>query len=155
MTKLVLSSLALTWALPALAASATSPKKVDYNRDVRPVLSDNCFYCHGPDEKKREAKLRLDVREDAIAKKAFIPGKPDQSALVKRIFTKDVDDLMPPADSHKKLTPSQKELLKRWVAEGAEYQTHWAYVPPVKAAVPTGVNGVEDRKSTRLNSSHT
>ena len=135
MTKLALTLLTLAAALPAVAAPAPTPKKVDYNRDIRPVLSDNCFFCHGPDEKKREAKLRLDVREDAIAKKAFIPGKPDQSALVKRIFTKDADDLMPPADSHKQLTAAQKELLKRWVAEGAEYQTHWAYVPPVKAEI--------------------
>ena len=150
MTKLALTLLTLAAALPAVAAPAPTPKKVDYNRDIRPVLSDNCFFCHGPDEKKREAKLRLDVREDAIAKKAFIPGKPDQSALVKRIFTKDADDLMPPADSHKQLTAAQKELLKRWVAEGAEYQTHWAYVPPVKAAIPTGANGVDVLVQKRL-----
>ncbi len=150
MTKLALSSLALAVALPAVAAPAPSAKKVDYNRDIRPLLSDNCFFCHGPDEKQRKAKLRLDVRDEAIAKKAFVPGKPDQSELVKRLFTKDANDLMPPADSHKKLTPAQKELFKRWVAEGAEYQTHWAYVPPVKATIPAGKNGVDHLVQTRL-----
>ncbi|MEY4198966.1 MAG: hypothetical protein RLZZ265_706, partial [Verrucomicrobiota bacterium] len=138
-----------TFATAATAAPA-SAKKVDYNRDIRPVLSDNCFYCHGPDEKKREAKLRLDVREDAIAAKAFIPGKPDQSELVKRIFTKDPDDLMPPPDSHKKLTAAQKDLFKRWIAEGAEYQTHWAYVAPKRPVVPAGQNGVDHLVQTRL-----
>ena len=111
---LAVSALALNWM--AQAAEEPIPAKIEFNRDIRPILSDKCFFCHGFDEKKREAKLRLDVREDAIAKKAFIPGKPDQSALVKRIFTKDADDLMPPADSHKQLTAAQKELLKRWVA---------------------------------------
>ncbi|MEQ2007970.1 MAG: PSD1 and planctomycete cytochrome C domain-containing protein [Limisphaerales bacterium] len=144
----IASSVALLTA--SLAAPAASAKKVDYNRDIRPVLSENCFFCHGPDEKKREAKLRLDVREAAIAAKAFVPGKPDQSELVKRIFTKDVDDLMPPPDSHKKLTVAQKDLFKRWIAEGAEYQTHWAYVAPKRPAVPAGKNGVDVLVQQRL-----
>ncbi len=145
-------ALALGWsASTALDSRAAAPaSKVDYNRDIRPVLSDNCFFCHGPDEKKREAKLRLDIREDAIAKKAFVPGKPDQSELIKRIFTKDADDLMPPPDSHKKLTAAQKDLFKRWIAEGAVYQTHWAYVPPVKATIPAGKNGVDHLVLERL-----
>jgi hypothetical protein len=136
--------------LAASTAFAAPAKKVDYNRDIRPVLSDNCFYCHGPDQNHRKAKLRLDVREDAIAAKAFIPGKPDQSELVKRIFTKDPDDLMPPPDSHKKLTAAQKDLFKRWIAEGAEYQTHWAYVAPKRPAVPAGKNGVDVLVQARL-----
>jgi hypothetical protein len=136
--------------LAASTALAAPAKKVDYNRDIRPLLSDNCFFCHGPDEKQRKAKLRLDVREDAIAKKAFIPGKPDASELVKRIFTKDADDLMPPPDSHKKLTAAQKDLFKRWIAEGAEYQTHWAYVAPKRPAVPAGKNGVDHLVQARL-----
>jgi hypothetical protein len=131
-------------------ASAAPAKKVDYNRDIRPILSDNCFYCHGPDQNHRKAKLRLDVREDAIAAKAFIPGKADASELVKRIFTKDADDLMPPPDSHKKLTAAQKDLFKRWIAEGAEYQTHWAYVAPKRPAVPAGKNGVDVLVQARL-----
>jgi len=147
MPKLSLPSAAL---LACVLTANAATGKVDYNRDIRPLLSDNCFFCHGPDEKKREAKLRLDVREDAIAKKAFIPGKPDASELVKRLFTKDPDDLMPPPDSHKKLTAAQKDLFKRWIAEGAEYQTHWAYVAPRRPAVPAGKNGVDHLVLARL-----
>jgi hypothetical protein len=133
-------------ALPPLAAFAVfaaapvsrgaTQSTIDFNRDIRPILSDNCFYCHGPDKKHREAKLRLDVREDALAKEAFAPGKPEESELIYRITTDDADEQMPPPESHKKLTPQQKELLKRWIAEGAPYADHWAYIPPSRPAVP-------------------
>src|SRR5438445_2692259 len=99
------------------AATAKSSDKVSYNRDIRPILSDNCFFCHGPDPKKRKAKLRLDIREEALAKEAFVPGEPDKSVLVRRIFTTDTDDLMPPPASHKTLSPAQKQLLRRWIAQ--------------------------------------
>jgi hypothetical protein len=128
---------------PAVAApssKAGASAKIEYNRDVRPILSDNCFLCHGPDKNARKAKLRLDIREDAIAKKAFVPGQPDESELVKRIFTRDPDDLMPPPDSHKHLTTEQKETLRRWIAEGAEYQPHWAYINPTRPEVPSVKN---------------
>jgi mono/diheme cytochrome c family protein len=82
----------------AVSTQAAAPA-LGYNRDVRPILSDNCFACHGPDKGNRKAKLRLDVREDAIAKEAFVPGKPEESELVKRLFTTNEDDVMPPADS--------------------------------------------------------
>ncbi|HEY0076374.1 MAG TPA: c-type cytochrome domain-containing protein [Abditibacteriaceae bacterium] len=124
---------------PAIQAAPTIPK-VQYNRDVRPILSENCFACHGFDKNQRKAGLRLDVREDALAAKAFVPGKPDASELVKRIFTDKADELMPPADSHKSLTAEQKQILKRWIAEGAEYQPHWAFIAPVKAPVPKQKN---------------
>src|SRR5882672_8815734 len=120
-------------------ADAKPPEKISYNRDIRPVLSDNCFFCHGPDPNKRKGKMRLDVREEALAKQTFVPGKPDESELIKRIFTTDTDDLMPPPDSHKVLTSAQKELFRRWIAQGAVYEKHWAYVPPVKPSVPGGV----------------
>src|SRR5580765_2089119 len=136
-------------ATPA-AGSSASKSKPNYNRDVRPVLSENCFSCHGPDPNKRKGKLRLDVREEALAKQAIVPGKPNESELVRRLFTKDPDDLMPPPESHKVLTPAQKELLRRWVAEGAEYQNHWAYVPPVKALVPAARNAVDFLVQQRL-----
>jgi len=111
----------------ALRASAAAlPEKVGFNAHVRPILSNACFFCHGPDPKHRKAKLRLDVREEAIAKDAFIPGDAAKSALVERLFTTEPDDLMPPADSHKKLTADQKEILKRWIAQGANYQQHWS-----------------------------
>lgn len=129
----------------AATLPAASVGKVEYNRDVRPILSDNCFLCHGPDKNTRKAKMRLDIREDALAKEAFVPGKPDESELVKRLFTTDPDDVMPPPDSHKHLTGAQKEILKRWIAQGAEYQPHWAYVPPSRPEVPT----VKNKKAVR------
>jgi len=119
--------------------------KIEYNRDVRPILSDNCFLCHGPDKNTRKAKLRLDIREDAIAQEAFVPGKPDESELVKRLFTTDADDIMPPPDSHKHLTDAQKDILKRWIAQGAEYQPHWAYVMPSRPTMPV----VKNKKAVR------
>ncbi len=109
---------------------------LSFNRDVRPILSDNCFKCHGSDKSSRKAKLRLDIREEAIKSEAFLPGKPDESELVKRVFTTNEDDLMPPPDSHKKLTAAQKETLKRWVAEGAAYEPHWSFINPVRPEVP-------------------
>ena len=121
---------ALLAALPAFGA------KVDYNEDVRPILSENCFYCHGPDGNKRKAKLRLDVREAALEKKAFVPGDAAASELVKRLVSTDSDEVMPPPDSHRTITPAQKEILRRWIAEGAEYKEHWAYVTPVRPALP-------------------
>jgi len=121
---------ALVVALPAFSA------KVDYNEDVRPILSENCFYCHGPDGNKRKAKLRLDVREAALEKKAFAPGDAEASELVKRLFSKDSEEVMPPPDSHRTVTAAQKEILKRWIAEGAEYKAHWAFVAPVRPALP-------------------
>ncbi|MBB5034342.1 PSD1 and planctomycete cytochrome C domain-containing protein [Prosthecobacter vanneervenii] len=137
------TSLLLLSALGLHAAEAPVPAKIEFNRDVRPILSDNCFYCHGNDPKHREADLRLDIREEALSAKAFIPGKGAESELVSRILTTDEDDLMPPPDSHKKLTPQQKEILKKWIDQGAAYQQHWAYEKPVKAAVPAGKNGVD------------
>ncbi|MFM2211651.1 MAG: hypothetical protein RL639_845 [Verrucomicrobiota bacterium] len=121
---------ALLAALPAFGA------KVDYNEDVRPILSENCFYCHGPDANKRKAKLRLDVREAALEKKAFVPGDAAASELIKRLASTDSDEVMPPPNSHRTLTAAQKEILKRWIAEGAEYKQHWAYVTPVRPALP-------------------
>lgn len=121
-------------AIPALAPSVS---KVEYNRDVRPILSDNCFLCHGPDKNTRKAKLRLDLREDAIAKQAFVPGKADESELVKRLFATDEDDVMPPPDSRKHLSDAQKDILKRWVDQGAKYQPHWAYVVPTRPQAPS------------------
>ncbi|MEY5006300.1 MAG: hypothetical protein RI969_1388 [Verrucomicrobiota bacterium] len=121
---------ALLAALPAVGA------KVDYNEDVRPILSENCFYCHGPDGNKRKAKLRLDVREAALEKKAFVPGDAEASELIKRLVSTDSDEVMPPPDSHRTISAAQKEILRRWIAEGAEYKQHWAYVTPVRPALP-------------------
>ena len=114
------------------------PAKIEFNRDVRPILSDNCYHCHGNDPAHRKAKLRLDVREAALEKEAFVPGKPEDSQLIERILTDDADELMPPPDSHKQLSAAQKEILKRWIAGGAEYQPHWAFAAPKPVKLPAG-----------------
>lgn len=126
-----------------------SAGEIGFNQSIRPVLSDNCFACHGPDANERKGKLRLDVREAALEKKAIVPGKPDESELIARIETTDEDDLMPPAESHKTLTPAQKQLLRDWIAQGAVYEGHWSYVPPVKPAVPAGQNGIDHLAAAR------
>jgi mono/diheme cytochrome c family protein len=118
------------------AQTASAPGRLQYNRDIRPILAENCFACHGPDSAARKADLRLDLREEAIAGGAIVPGKPDQSELIHRIYATDGEGLMPPANSKKKLTEEQKALLKRWVAEGAEYQPHWSLIPPQRPALP-------------------
>jgi cytochrome c553 len=121
--------------------TAGTPSKIEYNRDVRPILSENCFACHGADSAARKAKLRLDRFEDAIAPReggnpAIVPGKPNESEVVSRIYNTNEDDLMPPAKTHKVLTPAQKDLLKRWIAAGAKYEPHWSLIAPVRTAVP-------------------
>lgn len=123
-------------ALAMQTVHAADTGKVRFNRDISPILSENCYFCHGPDPKHREADLRLDVRDAAIEGKAIVPGKPEESELIARIMTTDADDLMPPPDSHKVIKPAQRELLKRWIAEGAQYDAHWAYTPLVKPPVP-------------------
>ena len=138
-TRLFFLSLILTVA-NALAAEAL-PATVDYNRDIKPILSNNCYACHGPDAKQVKGGLRLDSFKSATSElksgeRAIVPKDLVESALVYRITAKDVDERMPPADSIKKLTARQKELLKRWVAQGGEYAKHWAYVAPKKAVAP-------------------
>lgn len=135
---------------PPLDAAETTPATIDFNRDVRPILSDNCFACHGPDAAKREAELRLDLRDDAVKQKAIVPGKPEASSLVERIYSKDAEELMPPPASNKKLTEQQKAILKKWIAEGAEYKRHWSYESPVRAAIPVGQNAIDGLVGKRL-----
>lgn len=119
----------LVFILSATCALAATPAKVKFNRDVRPILSDKCFYCHGPDPKKREADLRLDVRDEAITAKAFIPGKAEASEMIQRILTTDADDHMPPAKSKLgDLTADEIATLKQWINEGAEYEAHWSFI---------------------------
>jgi hypothetical protein len=123
-----------------LSVSASNTVKaggmVQYNRDIRPILSDNCFACHGPDANKRAADLRLDRREDALQNSAIVPNSPDQSEIIKRILSTDPETVMPPPESHKTLSQAQIDLLKQWIAEGAEYQGHWAFIAPVKPELP-------------------
>ena len=120
--------------------ASETPEKIQFNRDIRPILSENCFHCHGQDAHHREAKLRLDEREDATRDRdgffIIAPGKPDESELIARLLSKDPDEQMPPPTSNKHVTPEQTALLRRWVAEGAAYEKHWAFVAPVRAPIP-------------------
>lgn len=122
----------------------------EFNRDIRPILSDRCFACHGFDAKAREADLRLDVAEAAYADKAIVPGKPEASEAWKRITSDDPDEVMPPADSHLKLSAAEKSLLKRWIEAGAVYQPHWALVRVEAPALPPGEHPVDAAVKRRL-----
>jgi hypothetical protein len=142
-------------ALLALSPLATMAAEVSFNRDIRPLLSDNCYYCHGFDEKHREAGLRLDVRESALKDndgvRAIVPGDLARSDLWQRIISKDKDDVMPPPKAHKKpFTSEQRELIKRWIEQGAKYEAHWAFVPPVRAALPEGEAAIDHFIEKRL-----
>ncbi len=109
---------------------------INFNRDVRPILSNNCFHCHGPDEKVRKGKLRLDMEEGAF-ESVVVPGKPEQSSLIERLTASDPAEIMPPAKSGKKLTKNEIEILTKWVKTGAKYTSHWSYVTPLPPAVPS------------------
>jgi mono/diheme cytochrome c family protein len=130
------SSFFATCIMLGAAGPALAQAKVEYNRDIRPILAENCFACHGPDSASRKAGLRLDQRDAAVEGEAILPGQPDKSALVERVFSDDKAHQMPPPKTNKKLTAAQKDLLKRWIASGAEYQAHWSYIPPTRPALP-------------------
>ena len=130
------SSFAISCLLALGVRVSPAAEPLHFNRDIRPILSDKCFFCHGPDPKKREAKLRLDIRDVAVKKGAIEPGKPDESEMIARIQSTDEKEHMPPAKSKlTPLTPEEIATLKRWVAEGAEYEPHWSFIPlkPVDA----------------------
>lgn len=132
-------------ALVCWSGSAFGAEEISFNRDIRPILSDKCFACHGPDEKAREADLRLDTYEGATTGGEFaipiVPGKPEESEVVGRIRETDPDELMPPPESHKTLTAEEKALLEQWIAQGAAYEDFWAFVPPKKAHPPEVAKG--------------
>nr|MCU0978624.1 DUF1549 domain-containing protein [Pirellulaceae bacterium] len=119
----------------ASAAAAADPS-IQYNREVRPILADACFKCHGPDSASRAADLRLDQRDAAVDAGAIVPGKPDESEAIRRVLSTDADEVMPPPDQQHQLTAEQKQVLQRWVAAGAEYQPHWSYIAPVRPPLP-------------------
>jgi hypothetical protein len=121
--------------------AARAEGRLDFNRDVRPILANHCWRCHGPDEKARQAGLRLDLRETALRElesgaTAVVPRKPESSALVARIESSDTGTMMPPPKAKKPLTAQQKSVLRRWVQEGAEFAPHWAFVPPRRPSLP-------------------
>ncbi len=132
--------------LPFLASAAFAADDVQFNRDIRPLLADNCFHCHGPDPGTRKAGLRLDTEAGFFAPRAdksgkeepptIIKGKPDQSTLFQRMLSKDEDEIMPPPETHKKLLPDQIALVRRWIEQGAPWQPHWSLVAPQQTPLP-------------------
>jgi len=121
--------------------AATEPAPPDFNRDVRPILSAHCFKCHGPDDKVREAGLRLDQRDAATAKleseaTAIVPSQPQKSEVIRRIYSADTEELMPPPAANKALSAEKKEILRRWITAGAPYAPHWAFGPPKQIPLP-------------------
>ncbi len=141
----VAAFLGVFWLAAAWGASSNAPAakpfRPEYDRDIRPILAENCYPCHGPDENKRKAKLRLDRGEDAVkpladGEIAIVPGQPGQSKVVERINAKDEEELMPPVKSGKKLSAQDIEWITRWIKQGAKWQNHWSFVAPRKPVVP-------------------
>lgn len=130
----------MVFLLQLACSSKLAADAIDFNRDIRPILSNNCVACHGPDSAAREANLRLDTAEAALSERngpaVIVPGNPDQSELVRRVISADEAERMPPPDSGKHLKPKQIELLRRWVEQGAPWSLAWSYVPPVKREPP-------------------
>lgn len=129
----------VSWSLTQGVMAAETP--IRFNRDIRPILSNHCFKCHGPDSAQRKGGLRLDDRDKALLPAesgdvALVPGQPDASELVRRVLSDDPNEVMPPPAANKQLTAVQKDLLKRWVAEGAAYELHWAFTPPQRPELP-------------------
>jgi hypothetical protein len=133
----ILLGLALLALTASIRASDRPSARLEYNRDIRPILSENCFACHGADKNARKAALRLDRREDALDTGAIVPGSPQKSLLIERVFASDAKKVMPPLKTRHKLAAAQKETLQRWIAAGAEYQPHWAFIPPKPPTLPS------------------
>ncbi len=137
---IVIATLWLAYLQASGAAAAEQSdafaEPLDFNRDIRPILSENCLYCHGQDANKREGDLRLDARQEAIDHGAIVPNHPETSELVHRLDSSDPDHVMPPPNSNRRLSDQQKAMLKRWIADGATYADHWAFQRPVRPALP-------------------
>jgi hypothetical protein len=137
-----LQVLLVLWGAIGMAGPARSDESrgaVSFSREIQPILARNCYACHGPDEQDRQADLRLDVRPsdgEGTGPRAIVPGKPEESELVRRIEADEDFERMPPPEAHESLTDAEKELLRRWIAEGAEYAPHWAFVPPEQTELP-------------------
>jgi hypothetical protein len=130
--------------------AVASQPPVSFDREVRPILSEKCFHCHGVDEAQRKAGLRLDERASALAARAIVPGQPGRSELVGRIRSTDARSVMPPPDSHRSLEERERRVLERWIAEGARYEPHWAFVPPRATEVAAGSHPIDALVSARL-----
>jgi Protein of unknown function (DUF1553)/Protein of unknown function (DUF1549)/Concanavalin A-like lectin/glucanases superfamily/Planctomycete cytochrome C len=140
----LLALLFLPFLFPGTRAAEVLPRVVEFNRDIRPFLSDACFQCHGPDKARRKADLRLDNEDGAFADlgghKALVAGRPDQSELFRRITAVEDDKRMPPKKHGPRLTPAQVDLFRRWIEQGAKWQKHWAFLPPIRANLPAVKN---------------
>jgi hypothetical protein len=135
--------------------SAAGDDVPSFNKDIRPILSENCFLCHGQDPKHRGGELRLDIREEAVAFRngsaAIVPGNPEKSEIIRRILSKDPDDVMPPPEAHMVAMPSKDiDTLKRWIKAGAVYEPHWSFVAPKKSQVPARTNPIDHFVNQRL-----
>jgi len=135
------SNLVGAFLLAAIVLPWSGKAQVSFNRDIRPIMSDTCFRCHGPDKGARMMDLRLDIRDEALkpavdGKTPIVPGKPEQSDIIRRIFAADSSEIMPPEYAHKTLTPVQKETMRQWVGEGAKYEGHWSFQPVKRPPVP-------------------
>src|SRR5215813_8671380 len=136
------------------AFAITANAQVQFNRDIRPIMAETCFRCHGPDKSSRMAGMRLDIREEALKPTGsgaipIVPGVPEKSAIVQRVFATNAR-IMPPAFAHKELTQAQKDTIRRWVAEGAKYEGHWAYQPIRRPEVPAQGNPIDAFIAARL-----
>jgi hypothetical protein len=140
-----IAGLACVALLTLCTTSVRASDKIEYNRDIRPILAENCFTCHGPDSASRKARLRLDQRAAALKAEVIVPGKAEESEVVRRVFSEERKEVMPPPSTKKKLTQAQKDLLRQWIAAGAEYQEHWSLIAPTRPALPA----VRDTKWVR------
>ncbi|MBL8816420.1 MAG: DUF1553 domain-containing protein [Planctomyces sp.] len=129
----VLSGTLLIW---LVISPVQGQQKLEYNRDIRPILMDTCFACHGPDSASRKGDLRLDQHDAAVGAGAIVPGKPAESEMIRRILSEDPEEVMPPPELKKVLSEQQKQMLMDWVESGAEYQPHWSFIAPVRPQVP-------------------
>src|SRR6185369_3635049 len=141
----------LVVALSMISTLPVAAAELSFNRDIRPILSDHCYACHGFDKAARKADLRLDTPEGATAlidgDRAIVPGHPEASEAVKRMLSTDPEEMMPPPKAKKPIKPEQVAILKQWIAQGAKYEGHWAFTPPVRPAVPPvstpGINAID------------
>ncbi|MEM7602467.1 MAG: DUF1549 domain-containing protein [Verrucomicrobiota bacterium] len=133
------------WAF--LLAPVCFAADIDFNRDIRPILSDTCFHCHGPDAQNQKSDFRLDSLEHATADLGgyvgLVPGDPEASEIIYRVETDDPIEMMPPPDSNRSLTDRDRKLLRQWVQQGGQYDEHWAFQPPVRPEIPHGENAID------------
>ena len=127
---------------------ATESDVIDFSRDIRPILADTCYQCHGPDEQTRETDFRLDLQDDVLKDHGsgplVIPGKPQESVLLQRLLTTNVEQRMPPVDADRQLSSDQIELIRKWIEQGAHWKQHWAFAPIKKTPLPIADSWIEN-----------